>query len=125
MKRRLIFIAIVLLVAILSVSCSADELSRQSVNGITFELQSNEELSLISIRINDSEGNTINSYNYQNEDNVSLNITNGNQIMVYTVDEDEFEYNYAIKNSNGSVQTQGVIEDAFNYTLVKSYVIQW
>ena len=124
MKRRLIFIAIVLLVAILSVSCSADELSRQSVNGITFELQSNEELSLISIRINDSEGNTINSYNYQNEDNVSLNITNGNQIMVYTVDEDEFEYNYAIKNSNGSVQTQGVIEDAFNYTLVKSYVIQ-
>ena len=124
MKRRLIFIAIVLLVAILSVSCSTDELSRQSENGITFELQSNEELSLISIRINDSEGNTINSYNYQNEDNVSLNITNGNQIMVYTVDEDEFEYNYAIKNSNGSVQTQGVIEDAFNYTLVKSYVIQ-
>lgn len=124
MKRRLIFIAIVLLVAILSVSCSADELSRQSVNGITFELQSNEELSLISIRINDSEGNTINSYNYQNEDNVSLNITNGNQIMIYTVDEDEFEYNYAIKNSNGSIQTQGVIEDAFNYTLVKSYVIQ-
>lgn len=124
MKRRLIFIAIVLLVAILSVSCSADELSRQSENGITFELQSNEELSLISIRINDSEGNTINSYNYQNEDNVSLNITNGNQIMVYTVDEDEFEYNYAIKNSNGSIQEQGVIEDAFNYTLVKSYVIQ-
>lgn len=124
MKRRLIFIAIVVLVAILSVSCSADELSRQSENRITFELQSNEELSLISIRINDSEGNTINSYNYQNEDNVSLNITNGNQIMVYTVDEDEFEYNYAIKNSNGSIQTQGVIEDAFNYTLVKSYVIQ-
>lgn len=124
MKRRLIFIAIVLLVAILFVSCSADELSRQSENGITFELQSNEELSLISIRINDSEGNTINSYNYQNEDNVSLNITNGNQIMVYTVDEDEFEYNYAIKNSNGSIQEQGVIEDAFNYTLVKSYVIQ-
>ena len=124
MKRRLIFIAIVLLVAILSMSCSADELSRQSENGITFELQSNEELSLISIRINDSEGNTINSYNYQNEDNVSLNITNGNQIMVYTVDEDEFEYNYAIKNSNGSIQTEGVIEDAFNYTLVKSYVIQ-
>ena len=124
MKRRLIFIAIVLLVAILSVSCSADELSRQSVNGITFELQSNEELSLISIRINDSEGNTINSYNYQNEDNVSLNITNGNQIMVYTVDEDEFEYNYVIENSNGSIQEQGVIEDAFNYTLVKSYVIQ-
>ena len=124
MKRRLIFIAIVLLVAILSVSCSADELSRQSENGITFELQSNEELSLISIRINDSEGNTINSYNYQNEDNVSLNITNGNQIMVYTVDEDEFEYNYTIKNSNGSIQTEGVIEDAFNYTLVKSYVIQ-
>lgn len=124
MKRRLIFIAIVLLVAILSVSCSADELSRQSENGITFELQSNEELSLISIRINDSEGNTINSYNYQNEDNVSLNITNGNQIMVYTVDEDEFEYNYAIENSNGSIQEQGVIEDAFNYTLVKSYVIQ-
>lgn len=124
MKRRLIFIAIVLLVAMLSVSCSADELSRQSENGITFELQSNEELSLISIRINDSEGNTINSYNYQNEDNVSLNITNGNQIMVYTVDEDEFEYNYTIKNSNGSIQEQGVIEDAFNYTLVKSYVIQ-
>ena len=124
MKRRLIFIAIVLLVAILSVSCSADELSRQSENGITFELQSNEELSLISIRINDSEGNTINSYNYQNEDNVSLNITNGNQIMVYTVDEDEFEYNYAIENSNGSIQIQGAIEDAFNYTLVKSYVIQ-
>lgn len=124
MKRRLIFIAIVILVAILSVSCSADELSRQSENGITFELQSNEELSLISIRINDSEGNTINSYNYQNEDNVSLNISNGNQIMVYTVDEDEFEYNYAIKNSNGSIQIQGIIEDAFNYTLVKSYVIQ-
>ena len=124
MKRRLIFIAIIILVAILSVSCSADELSRQSENGITFELQSNEELSLISIRINDSEGNTINSYNYQNEDNVSLNITNGNQIMIYTVDEDEFEYNYAIKNSNGSIQEQGVIEDAFNYTLVKSYVIQ-
>ena len=124
MKRRLFFIAIILLVAILSVSCSADELSRQSESGTTFELQANEQLSLISIRINDNEGNTLNNYNYQNENNVSLVITQGSEIMVYTVDEDEFEYNYAIKSSNGSIQHQGFIEDAFNYTLVKSYVIE-
>lgn len=125
MKRRLVFIAIVVLIAILFSSCSSDDsFARQSENGITFELQSNEKLSLISIRINDSEGNTINSYSYQDKVNLSLNIVDGSTIIVYVVDEDELYYDYSINNNNGSVQTNGFVEDAFNHTLIKSYVIQ-
>ena len=108
--------------SLFSTSCSTDEVSaRQSEPKVTFVLNANEQLSLVAIKIKDAEGQILNSYNYTNVQDVSLNITSGVEIVVYTVDEDELEYTYKILNSNVSIQLQGSEEGAFNHTINKYY----
>lgn len=123
MKKLLLL----LLVAVSLISCTADDAELRRGAGLehnTFMLSSEEELSLVAIRINDSEGNTIESYEYQNVNNLSLNIYLGEEIMVHVVDEDEFIYDYTMYNVDGTTQLQGQEERAFSHTLIRSYYLQ-
>lgn len=119
--KKLIYLLLIAF-SLFSTSCSTDEESaRQSEPKVTFVLNANEQLSLVAIKIKDAEGQILNSYNYTNVQDVSLDITSGVEIVVYTVDEDELEYTYKILNSNGSIQLQGSEEGAFNHTINKYY----
>lgn len=120
--KKLIYLLLIAFSLFTTVSCSTDEESaRQSEQKVTFVLNANEQLSLVSIKIKDAEGQILNSYNYTNVQDVNLDITSGVEIVVYTVDEDELEYTYKILNNNGSIQLQGSEEGAFNHTINKFY----
>jgi hypothetical protein len=119
--KKLIYLLLIAF-SLFSTSCSTvEESARQSEPKVTFVLNANEQLSLVAIKIKDAEGQILNSYNYTNVQDVSLDITSGVEIVVYTVDEDELEYTYKILNSNGSIQLQGSEEGAFNHTINKYY----
>lgn len=125
MKRRLIFLVIVMLslLVVSLFSCSSDD-NRIEQPKLTLLLHSNEQLSLVSIRILDNDMHTIHSYDYQNKSDITLDIYDGTRLTVYTVDEDEFEYTYNILNNNGTVQSNGNVFDSFNYTLFQTYIVQ-
>lgn len=109
------------------VSCSSDEVSTSlSVDSQkTFVLASDKELDLISIRIMNSEGETLNIYNYQNTQSVSLDIIDGNEIMIYTINESPYTYNYIMFSNNdiNDIDFQGIEEAEGIYTI--SYLYSW
>ena len=116
--KKLIYLLLIAFSLFTTVSCSTDEESaRQSEQKVTFASNANKQLSLVSIKIKDAEGQILNSYNYTSVQDVSL------EIVVCTVDEDELEYTYKTLNSNGSVQLQlqDNEEGTFNNTINKFY----
>lgn len=118
MKR----ILLLLIVAFSVFSCSQDDSQLRTVtpvNGV-FVIQANEELSLITVRINDSEGQTIQNYDFQNEQEVMFNVDAGEEIIIYVVDEGMFEYNYKLLDSNDSIVFEGFEQGEFNDTFVRA-----
>lgn len=123
MKKTMSLI-LLLFSSALFISCSNDDDGNSSTNPIEnlkFVLNANEQLSLISIRINDTEGLTIHNYDYKNTQNISIEITEGEEIIVYTVDEGMYEYNYQMLNNDDSIQFEGFEQDELNHTLIKPY----
>jgi len=112
------------------VSCSTDDDSQlRRINENpgphnTFVMNLNAPVNLIAIRINNDEGHTIENYEYQNVQDVSLDISSGVEIMVYVVTNGYFEYNYFMYNNDDSLQFQGFQQGNENHTLVKIYTLQ-
>lgn len=119
--KKILFL---LLVALLFLSCDRDEELRLAEVNTTFVINSQSEIDFIAVRINNSEGHAIHNYEYQNISELNLEITDGVEIMVYTVEPGYFDYDYTMYNSTGEIQFEGTEHGNTNHTILKQYQIQ-
>lgn len=120
MKKRVLFLLLITLILVLFTSCSTDEnQARVAVNN-NFVMNGNTEFSFVAIRINDHEGHTLHNYEYQEVQDISLNIIDGSEIIIYVVEPDYFDYQYVMYN-NGEIEFEGIQYGHQNSTLIKQY----
>lgn len=117
-----LFTVFLMLTFIMLTSCSADDsLERLSPGTHTFVLESSTELSLLALRLNDADSNTIKQYTFSDVYSVSVTVDVGTEMMIFVQDQGFYEYNYQMYNPDGSLQFEGIGQGFNSNTVVINY----
>lgn len=131
---------LLLVISIIMLSCSKDEATPvqtetppqttnptnpNSTNKVKFVISSNESLSEVHVSIrNINIATPLNTIHYYGLKDLSLDITEGNKIVVTMADNNPIQCQYTMYNKNGTIQWQEVTQGVLTATLEKQYIIQ-
>jgi hypothetical protein len=135
MKKINLFLLLV--ISIIMLSCSKDEATPVQTetlpqttnpnitNKVKFVISSNESLSEVHVSIrNINIATPLNTIHYYGLKDLSLDITEGNKIVVTMADNNPIQCQYTMYNKNGTIQWQEVTQGVLTATLEKQYIIQ-
>lgn len=133
--KKLIYLLLIAFSLLCTVGCTKEDditnkqsevvVNNTTTNKVKFVISSNESLSEVHVSIrNINIATPLNTIHYYGLKDLSLDITEGNKIVVTMADNNPIQCQYTMYNKNGTIQWQEVTQGLLTATLEKQYIIQ-